>query len=149
MVIQSTVLFVARCRLIVQQLQCSSIKFCSHNFVLNEASNNNDVTHIANIVLNEAPNNNDVMCIANIVLNEASNSNDTMHVWNNVCLTTMGAQQFSVVAIQPSCRKADLPEMRDNDMITRKVCADGNKLCPGKEWRLCMRSISVGRQVVR
>ena len=21
-------------------------------------------------------------------------------------------------------------------MITRKVCADGNKLCPGKEWRL-------------
>ena len=27
-------------------------------------------------------------------------------------------------------------ETRDNDTITRKVRADGNKLCPGKEWRL-------------
>ena len=70
------------------------------------------------------------------MLNEASNSNAATRVGNNVCLTTMGAQQFSMVAIQPSCRKADLPKMRDNDMITRKVCADENKLCPGKEWRL-------------
>ena len=48
----------------------------------------------------------------------------------------MGAQQFSMAAIDPSCRKSDFPEMRDNDMITRKVCADGNKVLPGKEWRL-------------
>ena len=79
------------------------------------------------------------MHIANVVLNEACNSNDTMCVANNAYLTTMGVQQFSIAAIEPSCRKADLPETkadlpvtRDNDMITRKVCADGNKLCHGK-----------------
>ena len=59
-----------------------------------------------------------------------------MYVANNVYLTTMEAQQFSMVAIQSSCRKADLLETKDNDMITRKVRADGSKLCPGKEWRL-------------
>ena len=50
---------------LMYQLQYSSIKFCSYNFVLNEAPNKNDVTCIANIVLNEAPNNNDatqIMC---------------------------------------------------------------------------------------
>ena len=41
--------------------------------------------------------------------------------------------------------------MRDNNMKTRKVCADGNKHCPGKEWKLyaCSlggTSISVDRQ---
>ena len=72
-----------------------------------------------------------------MVLNEAPNDNDTTHVANNVCLTTMEAQQFSVAAILPaSCRKADLPEMRDNDMKTIKVRVDGNKLFPGKEWAL-------------
>ena len=51
-------------------------------------------------MLNEAPNNNDVKHVANIVLNEAPNSNDTMHVENNnMHLTAMGAQQFSMVAI--------------------------------------------------
>ena len=50
-------------------------------------------------MLNEAPNNNDVTHIANMVLNEAPNSNDAMHVANNVHLTTMGAQQFSMAAI--------------------------------------------------
>ena len=103
----------------VQQLQCSSTKFYSYNFVLNEAPNNNDVMRIANIVLNEVP-----------------NSNDATRIFSNVRLTTMGAQQLSMPDIQPSCRKADLPQMRDNDTITRKICADGNKLCPGKEWRL-------------
>ena len=67
------------------------------------------------------------MCIANIVLNEVPNSNDTMCIISKVCLTTMGAQQFSMAAIQPLCRKADLPETRDNGMITRKVHVDGNK----------------------
>ena len=41
----------------------------------------------------------------------------------NVCLIAVGAH-------------LDLPGTRDNDTITRKVRADGNKLCPGKEWRL-------------
>ena len=50
-------------------------------------------------MLNEVPNNNDVTCIANIVLNEVLNNNDAMHIGNNVHLTTMGAQQFSMAAI--------------------------------------------------
>ena len=87
-------------------------------------------------MLNKTPNNNDVKCIANIVLNEAPNSNDATCVVNNVHLTTMGTRPFSMAAIDPSCRKADLPDTRDNDTITRKVRADGNKVCPGKEWRL-------------
>ena len=49
-------------------------------------------------MLNEAANNKDVIHLVNIVLNKASNSNDDMHIANNVCLTTMGAQQFSMVA---------------------------------------------------
>ena len=59
----------------------SSIKFCSNNFVLNEAPNNNDVTCIEN-VLNKAPSSNDTTCIA-----------------NNVRLITMDSQQSSMVAI--------------------------------------------------
>ena len=45
------------------------------------------------------PNNNDVTCVANMVLNEAPNSNDPMRVANNVSLTTMDAQQFSMETI--------------------------------------------------
>ena len=50
-----------------------------------------------------------------------------------------------------SCRKVELPEMRDNDTKTIKVCVDGNEFCPRKEWgympgSLGSRSISVGRQ---
>ena len=87
-------------------------------------------------MVNESPNDNDVRHVTNIVLNEAPNNNDAMHIGNNVHLTAMGAQQFSMVAMQPSCRKADLPETRDNDTITRNVHADRNELYPGKEWRL-------------
>ena len=87
-------------------------------------------------MLNKAPNNNDVMHVANIILNKAPNSNDAMCVGNNVRLTAMGTQQFPMAVIKPSCRKADLPEMGDNDVITKKVCVDRNKLRPGKEWRL-------------
>ena len=51
-------------------------------------------------MLNEAPNNNDdVTRIGNIGLNKMPNSNYAMHVGNNVRLTTMGAQQFSMAAI--------------------------------------------------
>ena len=50
-------------------------------------------------MLNEAPNNNDITHIANIMLNEVPNSNDTRRVANNVYLTTMGAQHFSMAAI--------------------------------------------------
>ena len=79
-------------------------------------------------MLNKAPNNNDISHVTNIVLNEVSNSNNAIHETNNLHLTTMGTQQFSMVAIETSCRKADLPEMRDNDMITRKIQADGKTL---------------------
>ena len=58
------------------------MKFCSYNFVLNEAPNNNDVTHVANIMLNEVPNSNDATCIG-----------------NNVRFTPKGTNQFSVAAI--------------------------------------------------
>ena len=51
-------------------------------------------------MLNEAPNNNDIMLIANIGLNEVPNSNDTMHIGDNVCLITMGTQQFLMAAIR-------------------------------------------------
>ena len=50
-------------------------------------------------MLNKVPNNKDVVCIVNIVLNEASNSNDAMGLANNVCITTMGAQQFLMAVI--------------------------------------------------
>ena len=116
----------------VYQLQYSSIKFFSYNFVLNEV-----------------PNNNDVMRIANIVLNEETNSNDATYVANNVHLTAVVEQQFSIVAIQPSCRKADLQETRDNGTITRKVRVDRNKLCPEKEWMevICLVVQAVNRLV--
>ena len=58
------------------------IKFCSYNFVLNEAPSNNDIKRVANIMLNEAP-----------------NSKDATRVGNNVGLNAMGAKQFSVAAI--------------------------------------------------
>ena len=50
-------------------------------------------------MLNKVPNNNDITYIANIVLNEAPNSSNAMCVVNNVCLTIMGAQLFSMAAI--------------------------------------------------
>ena len=84
-------------------------------------------------MLNEVPSTNDVTCIPNIMSNKAPNSNDATCVASNVCLTTMGTQQLSMMAIKPSCRKVDLSQMRDNDTIKRKVHADGNKLCPEKE----------------
>ena len=68
------------------------------------------------------------------MLNEAPNRNDATGVANNVCLTTMGAIQFSLTAVYlVTIQKVDLPEMRDNDTKTVKVGADGNKHCPGKE----------------
>ena len=45
------------------------------------------------------PNNNDITSVANIMLNEARNSNDAKHIVNNLCLTTMGAQQFSMAVV--------------------------------------------------
>ena len=50
-------------------------------------------------MLNEAPNNNDIKHVANIVLNEAPSSNDATCVGNNVRLTAVGTQQFSMAAI--------------------------------------------------
>ena len=93
-----------------------SIKFCSYNFVLNEVPNINDIKWVVNTVLNIAPNSTDAMCV--------------------MYLTVVDAKQFSMAAIQSSWRKVHLPETRDNDTITRKVHANGNKLCPEKEWML-------------
>ena len=50
-------------------------------------------------MLNEAPNNNDFKRVTNNVFNEAPNSNDATRVGINVCLTAVGAQQFSMVTI--------------------------------------------------
>ena len=71
------------------------------------------------------------------MLNKAPNRNDAMGLANNVCLTTMGTIQFSMVPVYlviiQKKEKVDLPEMRDNDTKTTKVRADGNEHCPGKE----------------
>ena len=50
-------------------------------------------------MLNEAPNYNDVKHVANRVLNKAPKSNDTMCIRNNVRLTAIFAQQFSIAAM--------------------------------------------------
>ena len=64
------------------------MKFYSYNFVMNEASNN--IIIIIIIMLRAA---------ANIMLNEVPNCNDAMCIGNNLCLTVMMPQQFSMVAI--------------------------------------------------
>ena len=74
---------------------------------------------------------------SHMVLNEVPDSNDATYEANNVCLSIMDAQQFSMAAMQlVSCRKVDLPEMRDNDTKAVKILEDENKLHPGKEWGL-------------
>ena len=50
-------------------------------------------------MLNKAPNNNDITRVENMVLDKAPNSNDATPVVNNMHLTTMGAQQFSMAAM--------------------------------------------------
>ena len=69
------------------------------------------------------------------VLNEAPNRNDATGLANNVRLTTMSATQFSMVPVYlVIIQKSRLTrDERYNDMKTAKVCADGNKLFPGKE----------------
>ena len=37
--------------------------------------------------------------------------------------------------------KADLQKMKVNDTKIKKIHADGNKLCTGKEWRLFASSL--------
>ena len=49
-------------------------------------------------MLNKVLNKNEVMRVANM-LNEAPNSNDATCIANNVHLTTMDPQQFSIGAI--------------------------------------------------
>ena len=89
--------------------QVCSQKFCSYNFMLNEAPKNNDVMRRAIIVLNKAP-----------------YSNDATRIGSNVRLTAMGIQKFSIWPLysHASCRKADLPDTRDNNTIPIKVRAD-------------------------
>ena len=66
----------------------------------------------------------------------------------------MGAQQFSMMAIKPSCRKADLPKTRDNNMITRKLVQTEINFALGKNGAylpssLGSRLIGVCRQAFR
>ena len=50
------------------------------------------------------------------MLNRAPNRNDATGVANNVCLTTMGAKQFTVAIVYlVIIQKINLPKMRDND----------------------------------
>ena len=94
--------------------------FCTYNFVFNEARNNNDIKTVANTVLNEVPYCNDATCVG-----------------NNVHLTAAGAQKFFVAASYIAImQKSRLTRDERGDTITRKVHADGNKLCSRKEWRL-------------
>ena len=85
-------------------------------------------------MLKEAPNNNDY-ARSKYVLNEAPNRDDATGLVNNVCLTTVGATQFSMVPVYLIIiQKSRLTrDERYNDMKTAKVRADGNNLCPGKE----------------
>ena len=53
----------------------------------------------------------------------------------------MGAQQCSMAAIDPSCRKADLSETRDNDTIARKVCVDRKNFALRKNGDYVLSSI--------
>ena len=48
-------------------------------------------------MFNKVPNNNDATCVASIELYEVPNRNDSALVRNNVHITAMGAQQFSMV----------------------------------------------------
>ena len=76
-------------------------------------------------------------CVANIMLNEVPNSYDTTCIANNVCLTTLiGHITILNGGNITIMQKDNLLDTRDNDTISRKVQADGNKLCPGKEFRL-------------
>ena len=50
-------------------------------------------------MLNKVHNKDDVMRIANIMLNEVPNSIDATCVGNNVHLTAVGAEQFSMATI--------------------------------------------------
>ena len=103
----------------------------SYNFVLNKALNNNDFKHIANMVLNEAP-----------------NSNSSTHVVNNVCLTTMGAQNFKWWLYSHHVRrKANLPETRDNDTITRKCIRKEINFALRKNGGYIPSSLVLGRLV--
>ena len=59
----------------------------------------------------------------------------------------MGAQQFSMAVIYPSCTKADLLETRDNDTITRKVHVDGKNFAMGKNGGYMLSSLAIGQLV--
>ena len=51
-------------------------------------------------MLKEAPNNNDsTRWLSKYVLNKVPNRNDATGIANNVCLTTMGAKQFSMATV--------------------------------------------------
>ena len=74
------------------------------------------------------------LCSYNLVFNEVPNNSGTTHQMNNVCSTTMCAPtMLSGNDHVGYSRKANVWETRVNNTKTRKVCANGNKFCPGKE----------------
>ena len=93
------------------------------------------------------PNYNDDTRIGNIILNEAPDSNDAKRTVNSVCLTIMGAQQFSMVAILPSCRKADLPETRYNITKTKSFMRTEMNFALGRMEAICSIVKVVGQLV--
>ena len=60
----------------------------------------------------------------------------TPHVVINVHLLPWAQNNFQWRLCSHHVRKANLPEIRDNNKKARKVHADQNKFFPGKEWRL-------------
>ena len=68
------------------------------------------------------------------VLNELPDGNDATGIANNLRLTTMGTNQFSMETVYlVIIQKSDLPGMRDIVTKTMKMCADRNKHCLRKE----------------
>ena len=68
------------------------------------------------------------------MLDKVPNKNDTMDIASNVCLTTMGAIQFSMTAVYlVIIQKNRLTRDGNNDTKTTKVHVDRNKHCLGKE----------------
>ena len=59
----------------------------------------------------------------------------------------MGAQQFSMAAILPSCRKADLPEMRYNNTKTKSFMRTEINFALGRMGAICSIVKVVGQLV--
>ena len=98
--------------------------------MLNEAHNNNDITHIVNIVLNKAP-----------------NSNASIHVVNSMHLTIMGTQQFSMVTINRLTRDEIMTRKQERFMRTEIKLALGKNRAATHDVTSVMKSLPWGKTV--